>query len=224
LELPAKNSYIISLNGSNIFDIENEITIFEDNLDKSVNLKAAEIFLSRCRQGEVEIIIYIDEENILAQSHSITADDYAKICHLNVSYTNDIMADAIAMENITKVIFSGKRHCLEDFCKELSVGLGDKIEIFFSSEFLLEFGSTDCNKGSAIKWLSSKLNINLNQVIAIGDNHNDLQMLTAAGLGVAVEGAVQAAKNAADYTTKKTAPQGAVAEVIEKFLPRVCRQ
>lgn len=218
LELPAKDSYIISLNGSNIYNVESGVTVFEEQLDKAVNLEVVSLFLQRDRQGEVEIIVYTDAENILAETHSTTADNYAKICRLDVSFTEDIMADVAGLDKITRVVFLGKRDCLVGFREELLAALEGRADVFFSSEFLLEVGSVDCDKGFAVKFVSLELGLSLEQVITIGDNYNDLSMLSAAGMGVAVANAVDAAKEAAKYTTKKTAAQGAVAEVIEKFL------
>ena len=51
---------------------------------------------------------------------------------------------------------------------------------------------------------------------AIGDNLNDLSMIEAAGLGVAVGNAVDGLKAAANYVAV-TNDEGAVARVIEKF-------
>ena len=56
------------------------------------------------------------------------------------------------------------------------------------------------------------------QVIAMGDNYNDESMIREAGLGVAVKNAVDAVKNVAQYITENDNNNGAVAEVIEKYI------
>jgi hypothetical protein len=54
-------------------------------------------------------------------------------------------------------------------------------------------------------------------MIACGDGYNDLSMIVYAGLGVAMENAVQPVKEAADYVTYSNDNDG-VAHVVEKFI------
>ena len=58
-------------------------------------------------------------------------------------------------------------------------------------------------------------------VIAIGDNYNDVDMIKEAGLGVCVAGASDEIKSLSDYTTTLDYDEGAVREVIEKFVEEV---
>ena len=53
-------------------------------------------------------------------------------------------------------------------------------------------------------------------MIAVGDSYNDISMIEAAGLGVAMGNAVEAVKQAADYETDDNEHDG-VARVVEKF-------
>lgn len=62
------------------------------------------------------------------------------------------------------------------------------------------------------------LGIDLSETIAIGDNFNDIGMLREAGLAVAVENAVDEIKAMCDYVCEKDHNNGAVAEVIERFI------
>ena len=58
----------------------------------------------------------------------------------------------------------------------------------------------------------------MQDVIAIGDNYNDVEMIKEAGLGVCVEGATEEIKAISDYVTSVDYDQGAVKEVIEQFI------
>ena len=79
---------------------------------------------------------------------------------------------------------------------------------------LLPPGTT---KGRALEALASHLGIGLNETIAIGDHLNDVSMIEAAGLGVAVANAEQAARDAAGYITASNDDDG-VALLIEKLI------
>lgn len=62
------------------------------------------------------------------------------------------------------------------------------------------------------------LGIKKEEIIAIGDNFNDLSMLNAAGLSIAVNNAVPPIKEIVDYVCECNNNEGAVAEAIEKFI------
>jgi hydroxymethylpyrimidine pyrophosphatase-like HAD family hydrolase len=55
------------------------------------------------------------------------------------------------------------------------------------------------------------------EVMAIGDNYNDLELIQGAGLGVAVDNATAEVKAAADRLTKSNGEDG-VAHAIQQFL------
>jgi cof-like hydrolase len=67
-----------------------------------------------------------------------------------------------------------------------------------------------------VRFLADYYRVPIEDVIAIGDNINDIPMIEAAGLGVAVGNAVQPLKDAADEVTL-TNNQNAVAHIIEKY-------
>lgn len=73
------------------------------------------------------------------------------------------------------------------------------------------------SKGNAIRFLSDKLDIKREEIIAIGDNENDYSMIQFAGLGVAMGNAEIPVKELADYITLDNDEDG-VAAVINKFI------
>ncbi|MBS7655498.1 phosphoglycolate phosphatase [Candidatus Bathyarchaeota archaeon] len=64
------------------------------------------------------------------------------------------------------------------------------------------------NKGEALRKLAEASKLNVKDVAAIGDNLNDIDMLKAAGFGVAVANAPKALKNVADYICKGEYAEG----------------
>jgi Cof subfamily protein (haloacid dehalogenase superfamily) len=82
----------------------------------------------------------------------------------------------------------------------------------------LEFMHPLANKGSALAKVAEHLGVAREEVIAVGDGHNDTAMIEWAGLGVAVANAHAEVKAAADYVCERTNNESAVAEVINKFV------
>ncbi len=76
-----------------------------------------------------------------------------------------------------------------------------------------------CSKASGVAALAASLNIPLAQVMALGDNNNDIQMLRSVGWGIAMGQAPEAVKAAADVVTASNAEDGA-AQAIERYALR----
>ena len=92
---------------------------------------------------------------------------------------------------------------------------GDK-EIFLSYSYA-EILAKNTNKWSAINELIGRLGISKDEVIAIGDNFNDIEMIKNAGLGIAMNNGSPFAKEVAKIVAPSNNEDG-VAKVIEKFV------
>lgn len=81
----------------------------------------------------------------------------------------------------------------------------------------VEINAAAANKGQALLALAAHLGLRREQTMAFGDGSNDISMLRAAGVGVAMANASQAALDAADCTTASCDEDG-VAQVLERLL------
>ncbi len=82
----------------------------------------------------------------------------------------------------------------------------------------LNIAPNNINKNQALEFLSRYLMIPQSEMLAIGDNVNDLEMIKNCGIGIAVGEAYDELKEASDYITTKTVTEGAFAEAINKFI------
>lgn len=82
----------------------------------------------------------------------------------------------------------------------------------------LNIAPNNINKNEALNFLSKHLNISKENMLAIGDNINDLEMVKNTGIGVAVNNAYDDLKKVAKYVTKTSVSDGAFAEAIDKFI------
>lgn len=91
------------------------------------------------------------------------------------------------------------------------------LEITSSAPVNLEFSFKGVSKKSGVLSVCKELNIKMNEVMAIGDNMNDLNLIRAAGLGVAMGNADLQLKQAADVVTTTNEEDG-VAKAIKEYL------
>jgi hydroxymethylpyrimidine pyrophosphatase-like HAD family hydrolase len=83
-----------------------------------------------------------------------------------------------------------------------------RVTVTSSEHGLIEFSAPAANKLSALRWLCGHLNIPLDTVAAFGDMPNDIAILEASGIGVAVANAHEKAKAAAKYVTESNDDDG----------------
>ena len=104
--------------------------------------------------------------------------------------------------------------------QEIRKELQDLNELNISSSWInnLEVTRNDVSKGNSLIYLTRHLDIDLSSTIAMGDNNNDISMITKAGLGVAMKNGTQEVKEKADIITEFSNNEDAVAEIIEKYL------
>lgn len=91
-----------------------------------------------------------------------------------------------------------------------------------TAPFLIEVMNKNTNKGFATKLMADKLGIGMDEVMAIGNEKNDIPMLEKAGFAVAMENAVDELKTHADFITRSNRKSG-VGYAIEKLLANDCK-
>ena len=123
---------------------------------------------------------------------------------------------------VVKVIYmSFDQDYLQRIERELAAaGVTTGLDVYYSGNRYLEFNAPGVNKGAGLLALARRLGIPREETMAIGDNSNDVAMLGAAGLGVAVANATAEAKAAAGYVCAADNNAGGVAEAIERFVLR----
>jgi Cof subfamily protein (haloacid dehalogenase superfamily) len=86
-----------------------------------------------------------------------------------------------------------------------------------SEPHLIEIMPAAVNKGTALAALCQEMGIRREEIMALGDNTNDMHLLQAAGLAIAVANAVPRLQEYADYVCKGERSEG-FREAIEKFI------
>ena len=90
------------------------------------------------------------------------------------------------------------------------------VDITFSSGRYLEFVPRGVNKGAGLAALAGRLGVDMADTVGCGDSDNDLALLQAAGLGVAVANASPELRATADLVTSADCDEGLLPEVAER--------
>jgi len=89
--------------------------------------------------------------------------------------------------------------------------------ILNSAPYYLEILNKKVNKGTGVHALAQQLHLTQDEIMAIGDQENDLAMIEYAGTGVAMGNAIDSVIAVSQFVTKTNAEDG-VAHAIEKFV------
>ncbi len=123
------------------------------------------------------------------------------------------------LDQITKcvVIDAKNQQNLIDVGEIFRNQFGDRAEMVHTSTKLVELHTKGISKGTAVQRLAQELGVRMDEVMAFGDYDNDAPMLSAAGLGIAVENASAAAKAAADLVIGSCA-ENAPAKFLDELI------
>lgn len=204
------NVPLITYQGALIQDLDAEKVIYERLIPSDISVKLIEIAEERGIHFQVyqDDLLYgaVDNERL---------QGYAE--KTKVAYQVEPDLRKLAVKGFTKAIYIGEPDYLEGMQEELREQFGESAHITKSTPYFLEVTHPEANKGAALRYLAKTMGIDLSETIGIGDNYNDLELVSVAGLGVAMGNAVDALKNKADYITLTNNEEG-VKHVIEKFI------
>ncbi len=161
--------------------------------------------------------IYIDDRLLIAKMND-ESRIYQEISGVEPVVVGDLI-DYMGQNKIasTKILVVAEEAQLDLLAEELRSDFPGKINVSKSKPFFLELMHNEVDKGRALATVAGYYGIKREEVIAVGDSYNDLEMLNYAGLGVAVANAREEIKSKANYITCSN-NQGGVARVIDKFI------
>ena len=121
-------------------------------------------------------------------------------------------------EPIGKIVFADFEESNIQLLEKLlrSHALADKFSFIRSDKTLFEILPNGVDKGTLLTKMAELVGIDMKRTVAVGDYNNDVPMLRAAGLGIAVSNAVDAALAAADYVTVSN-EEHAIAKIISEL-------
>ena len=231
------NNYIICGNGSILYDLKNEQILYDKFIDKQKVLQIIKI----CEENSIYYNIYTENltiakslnYNVLVYNNEnqnkpddkktnikIVADIYKY-----VEENNDINVLKVTICDDNEIIFGGiikKLRQIKDIDvldvshmarKTIKTGTEEsKVEYFYT-----EITSQNVNKWNALQELANRLNINISEIMAIGDNINDKEMIQNAGLGIIMENSTPYMKEIANIMVADNNNDG-VSQALEKYV------
>lgn len=206
LELLKDDSPVIICNGAIIIKASSAEVIFKAEMPRS----AADIIIEKGVDEGAVVAVWTDGLLYSTDTHSSYSEFYKALSNIET-----LPVSELPDSDVTKIVWLLPQDRVS-FLQDNYVP-PEGVQSRSSGPHYLEFFSVDAGKDKALRFLAEHLGINVSETIAIGDNYNDIDMLRAAGLGIAMENAPDEVKKAAGHITASNNEDG-VARAIERFV------
>lgn len=211
--------YMINYNGAVIWDLTKSQKEYEICLDSNI----VKDLLKIIRNEDLFFIVYSNDQ----YHYEIDSEDYANFSsHLNVEGVY-LSFDDIPAHQFQKILVNGPLAKIEKLQKEINKKCGNKLHMNITTPriqkdendpyFYLEIMDNKVNKGATLLRLLNILGIDSDQVVAFGDDTNDIEMLTSLKWGIAMGNARPPVRDAVFLHTLTNDEHG-VAYFIEKYI------
>ncbi len=231
------DQYTICGNGTLIYDLQKEEIIYDAFMEKEKVLQIIKI----CEENSIYYNVYTENDvltkslnyNTLFYDKENSKKPFEKRTNINImdnvyqyiQQKQDIRILKMTICDSDKIIFNSIIKKLKKIPKidileiehmsrkTIKEGTEDvAIEYFYT-----EIAKQNTNKWTAIEYLMKKLKIQTEEVMAIGDNANDKEMVERAGLGVSMGNSMLSTHNIGDVFVRDNNENG-VAEAINKYI------
>ena len=203
--------YIMSFNGGKIIDCTTDRTI----VTKLFPREYLPDIISVLQDSNITVITW-DDKRIFAND---TVNDYTYV-EKDVLKTEMVVVEDFVSKikfDINKILLAGEPDELDEYQKILSKRYDGLLEIYKSAPYFLELMPFGVSKGSMLPLLLDHLGINRDELMAFGDNYNDLTMIGYAGMGVAMGNGEAEVKKIANFVCPSNDEDG-IAETLHKFV------
>ena len=206
--------YLIAYNGAVIYDWAQNKQIFT----RSLSFDAVHRVFDKANAMGLHIQTY-DTWDVLVEQR---CDDaavrrYCGLIRMDFRVIADVRKD-LTEEPVKCLIIDYDRQTdllkIQDWITE---NMTEEVDCFFSCDQYLEVVPKGMSKGEAVKMLCADLGVEIENAVAAGDAANDLSMIEAAGIGVAMANGTSQVKAVAQYVTAHDNNHDGIAEVVERF-------
>lgn len=202
---------LITYQGALIKTVESELVLRSLELEPD-DAKQVLLFLE---STPVHINLYVGDELWVKEMNDV-ASTYASFVNVPVKEVGRL--SQLPLDGVVKIVaISDVAYIQNELLAEARELFGQRLTVNTSRPHFLEIGHQQAKKSCALAFLGAKYGIARDEMLAIGDGQNDLDMIDYAGIGVAMGNADLEVLAIADYITTSNAEEG-VARALDKLI------
>ncbi|MCE0496171.1 Cof-type HAD-IIB family hydrolase [Vibrio salinus] len=209
----------ICCNGTYMYDYLNQKVLMENALKKEDALR----FHKMAEEAGIKQVLYVADAMLYSDSNPV--DYIQQMVHWAQLFPEEQRPRIESTDSFEDAIFSAEyvwKIVLEGLPESLSSLINDHwVQDTFNPEQSW-FNRVDCapagnSKGNRLSQYLIEKGISPDEVMAVGDNYNDVSMIQLAGLGVAMKNAEPGVKACADKVCETDNNGDGLAKMIEKY-------
>ena len=212
LELDKHQGFILSYNGSQILNMQTNDLL----LDKRINPAMIPYLERKAKKQNFALFTYQKDTIIATNQDNQWIRQEAELNRMKIKEVSKF-AEAIDFEPHKCMLVGDDEKALTALENSWKKRLAGTLDAYRSEPYFLEIVPQYIDKAYSLSILLEKLNIQAENVIAIGNGVCDVTMIQLAGFGVAIGNAQDSVKACADYVTESNDKDG-VALVVEKYI------
>lgn len=179
---------IICCNGTYVYDYQHKKVIKHNAIAKQEALT----FLTLAKEFQMKLVMYVTDAMVYSKRNPIAymqalekwASQYPETCQPRIERIDSFSTRVEQEAFIWKFVVEGQPSSVERLSQQTWVQENFNGERSWSNR--VDFSAKGNNKGQRLAEYVTALGYHASQVVAVGDNHNDISMLNYAGLGVAM--------------------------------------
>lgn len=204
---------IVANNGSLIYDCDTSTVLHSFGIP----LEHVKYIMDVARKRGVHCQTYTST-HIVCENYNEHLEFYVNRIHLPYILTDDVVSKLPQPPQKLLAIDVNDHQNLENLRQELLPWAKSKVEMLYSCNELMEFIHYESGKGNAIRTICKMFNVPIEDSLAAGDMNNDLSMIEAAGIGIAMKNATPLLKEMADIVTDEDNDHDGLVSVLERFM------
>lgn len=200
---------IVSYQGGLIKDFSGK-TLYQHNLSDDYTKK----IIKWARENDIHINLYLDDKLYVEKDN-----DFVKRYTDGKFVTYNVCSfDDLEIRNVNKILaidYNDARR-VTGWVEELHKKYPE-LYVVKSTPYFCEIGNAEAKKSQGVEYLAKEWGIKKEEILTIGDQDNDIELLKSGGIAVAMGNATSELKSYADYITDTVENDGFV-KAMEKFV------
>lgn len=222
LEMDKYEGFLVSYNGSQVYDVKTKEILFNQAIPTDLSVKILK------HLGNFEVVPMVDQgeymvvNNAFFDIKSEVPSGYMNIVHYEAHGGNFKVKEvddfrSIIKEPVNKILVAGNPDYLQKHYEAMQAPFEDITTTAFSAPFYFEYTDQGIDKARALDEVFPKMGISPETIISFGDGQNDRSIIEYAGIGVAMGNAVPEILKIADKVTHSNTEEG-IANFLDQYV------
>ena len=214
---------IMANNGNIVRSSMDDVVLISKFLDRDSYLDILKEAKVHRLKGIVHVDRYLEGIDMVIEEDDLHRDHFKYLTEQDKRYLILPEKEIYELDRVLAVVFPGDYEAVKTFSDTIGLKYPDRysshvLENIYIAEAMYEAMNPGGSKWKTLSEYAESVGVKPDEIIAIGDDNNDLDMILNAGLGIAMKNGSNLAKSAADMVTERDNDHSGLAHVLEKVL------